>query len=192
MGRVISITAIALILLAGCSPQTREPSMGELESRINALLDLHTVEYIYRDVVYFGEQEFLLGLFRTRDQQLLFAVELRVEAGIDLEQGVELLRDPQDEELLLLRLPPAQVLLVDAVEESIEQFFVRERGGSIEWDQVSEQMEGVKERVRLDAVEKGILERAEQNAAELVTELMGLAGFERVRVQFRPRQELRG
>ncbi|MFP4329906.1 MAG: DUF4230 domain-containing protein [Spirochaetaceae bacterium] len=193
MGRVISITVTAfLILLTGCDNRRDDSTLSSLESRINTLLELHTVEYVYRDVVYFGEQEYLLGLFRTRDQQLLFALEIRVQAGLDLEDGVELLRDPDDPELLLLILPAAEVLLVDAVEESIEQFFVRERGGSIEWDQVSGEMEAVKDRVRRDAVEKGILNRAEENARELATELMELAGFEQVQVEFRPARELRG
>jgi hypothetical protein len=150
------------------------------------------VEYVYRDIVYFGEQESFLGIFRTRDQQLLFAVHLRVEAGVDLSKGVEVLRDRDNPELLLVRIPAPEILLVDADEGSIEQFFVRERGGSIRWDQVSQEMESVKTRVREDALDKGILARAEENAVRLIREVMAVAGYEEVTVQVRPAEELEG
>jgi len=176
----------------GCDGSRRAGDEPSLERRVSSLLELQTVEYVYRDIVYFGEQESFLGIFRTRDQQLLFAVRLRVQAGVDLTKGVEVLRDRNNPELVVVRIPSPEVLLVDAVEDSIEQFFVRERGGSIEWDQVSGEMESVKKRVKADAVEKGILNRAEENAIELIEEVLGLAGFEEITVQVRPPEELRG
>ncbi len=193
MRRVLSIlVTVSLLVLAGCDTDDADPRGLPLERRISSLLELHTVEYVYRDIVYFGEQESFLGIFRTRDQQLLFAVRLRVQAGVDLSKGVEVLRDPDNPRMALVRIPSPEVLLVDAEEGSIEQFFVRERGGSIEWDQVSAEMESVKERVKADAVEKGILNRAEENAVELIEEVLGVAGFEEVTVQVRPPEELKG
>jgi len=180
------------LLLFSCSGGPSEGREPQLERRVASLLELHTVEYRYRDIVYFGEQEYLLGIFRTRDQQILFAVDIRVEAGIDLSRGVEVLRDPSDSQLLLVRLPAPEVLMVDADEGSIEQFFVRERGGSIEWNQVSGEMESVKARVKEDAIATGILTRAEENARELVEELLKLTGFSRVEVQIRNPEALRG
>lgn len=169
-----------------------DPEEPPLERRVLSLLELHTVEYRYRDIVYFGDQEYLLGLFRTRDRQLLFAVDILVQAGVDLDKEIELFRDRDRPELLVVRIPAPEILLVDADEESIEQFFVRERGGSIAWDQVAEEMETVKDRVAADAVENGILTRAEENAVALIRETMELAGFEEVTVQVRPAEELRG
>lgn len=193
MRHVLSIlVTVSLLVLAGCDTHDVDPRGLPLERRISSLLELHTVEYVYRDIVYFGEQESFLGIFRTRDQQLLFAVRLRVQAGVDLSKGVEVLRDPDNPNMALVRIPSPEVLLVDAEEGSIEQFFVRERGGSIEWDQVSAEMESVKERVKADAVEKGILNRAEENAVELIEEVLGVAGFEEVTVQVRPPEELKG
>ncbi|MFW6251553.1 MAG: DUF4230 domain-containing protein [Alkalispirochaetaceae bacterium] len=193
MGRVPSIlVTLSLLAFAGCTAHHDSPAELPLERRISSLLELHTVEYVYRDIVYFGEQESFLGIFRTRDQQLLFAVRLRVHAGVDLSKGVEVLRDPENPRMALVRIPSPEVLLVDAEEGSIEQFLVRERGGSIEWDQVSSEMESVKERVRADALEKGILQRAEKNAVELIEDVLGVAGFEEVSVQVLPPEELKG
>jgi hypothetical protein len=192
MRRVLSILLIVSATLLSCDRRQPAPGHLPLERRISSLLELHTVEYVYRDIVYFGEQESFLGIFRTRDQQLLFAVHLRVEAGVDLSKGVEVLRDRDNPELLLVRIPAPEILLVDADEGSIEQFFVRERGGSIRWDQVSQEMESVKTRVREDALDKGILARAEENAVRLIREVMAVAGYEEVTVQVRPAEELEG
>ena len=192
MGRpaLLLLTAIALLLLAcGNEPAV---SPAPVEQRITNLLELHTVEYRYRDVIYYGERETLLGLLTTLDRQILFAVEIVVQAGVDLTEGVEVLRDESNPGFALVRIPQPEVLLVDVDEESIEQFFVRERGGRIEWNVVAAEMEQVKARVEADAVDKGILRRAEENAGLLVEELMTVAGFEEVTVQFRPIEELRG
>jgi hypothetical protein len=191
-GALSILLTLSLMGFGGCDGSRRAGDEPSLERRVSSLLELQTVEYVYRDIVYFGEQESFLGIFRTRDQQLLFAVRLRVQAGVDLTKGVEVLRDRNNPELVVVRIPSPEVLLVDAVEDSIEQFFVRERGGSIEWDQVSGEMESVKKRVKADAVEKGILNRAEENAIELIEEVLGLAGFEEITVQVRPPEELRG
>lgn len=192
MRAVLSILiAISFSLLLGsCSAVSGEEP--PLERRINSLLELHTVEYRYRDIVYFGEQEYLLGIFRTKDRQLLFAVDILVQAGIDLNGEIELFRDRERPELAVVRIPAPKILLVDADEGSIEQFFVRERGGSIAWDQVATEMEAVKERVEADAVRNGILRHAEKNAVRLIRETLELAGFEEVTVQVRPAGELRG
>ena len=192
MRRVLSILIIVSALSLSCSDRQRAVNELSLERRISSLLELHVVEYVYRDIVYFGEQESFLGIFRTRDQQLLFAVRLRVQAGVDLSKGVEVLRDRRKPELVVVRIPAPEILIVDADEGSIEQFFVRERGGSIQWDQVSAEMERVKGRVREDALEKGILLRARENAVQLIREVMAVAGYDDVRVQVRPAEELEG
>ena len=192
MWRVLSILIVVSALFLSCTPGRSAPAELPLERRITSLLELNTVEYVYRDIVYFGDQESFLGIFRTRDQQLLFAVHLRVQAGVNLSKGVEVLRDRQRPGLVIVRVPAPEILRVDADEGSIEQFFVRERGGSIEWDQVSAEMEGVKGRVREDALEKGILLRARENAVQLIREVMAVAGYDDVRVQVRPAEELEG
>lgn len=192
MRSVLSTLLFSILSLVFLGCAAMDPEEPPLERRVLSLLELHTVEYRYRDIVYFGDQEYLLGLFRTRDRQLLFAVDILVQAGVDLDKEIELFRDRDRPELLVVRIPAPEILLVDADEESIEQFFVRERGGSIAWDQVAEEMETVKDRVAADAVENGILTRAEENAVALIRETMELAGFEEVTVQVRPAEELRG
>ena len=143
------------------------------------LLAIHTMEHVYRDVVYFGEEESFLFI-PTVDHRVLFSVNIRVQAGIDLTDGIEVFRSEDNDSEVFVRLPPAEILLVDADESSIHQYFVRERGGRVGWLEYGEQIEAIKGKNAEDAVERGILVRAAENARMVVRNFLELAGFESV------------
>ena len=73
------------VAAGGCARATRTHSLA-VEQQLTSLLELHTYEHIYRDVVYFGEEKSFLFV-RTVDRQVLFAVDIRVRAGVDLQEG---------------------------------------------------------------------------------------------------------
>ena len=81
------------------------------------LLAIHTMEHVYRDVVYFGEEESFLFI-PTVDRRVLFSVNIRVQAGIDLTDGIEVFRSEDNDSEVFVRLPPAEILLVDADEST--------------------------------------------------------------------------
>lgn len=178
MRRVFGVTApllLALVLVVGCSPMD-EAHLSRIERRIRRLLEIHTFEHIYREVVYFGEERSLL-FFRTMDRRVLFSINIRVRAGVDLRDGFELRRDPLQPGRVFVRLPRARVLLVDADERSIEQYFVREQGGEIRWLELADHLETVKESVSRDAIDRGILLRADQNAERVIRNMLEVSGF---------------
>ena len=178
MRRIGATAAPVLLLLSlgvGCSVDPAV-SHSRIEQRIRGLLEIHTFEHLYREVVYFGEERSLLFL-RTMDRRVLFSINIRVRAGVDLRDGFELRSDPLRPERLFVRLPAAQILLVDADDRSIEQYFVREQGGVIRWIELADHLESVKEAVRADAIERGVLLRADQNAERVVRNMLELAGF---------------
>lgn len=179
--------AIASLISVGCS---REPPMEtvEVERRIRDLLQLHTQEHVYRDIVYFGEERSFL-FFRTMDRRLLFSVNFRVRAGIDLSEGLRIIPDSVDPGRLYIRLPAAEILLVDADETSINQYFLREQGGRITWLEYSDQLEGARERIRQEAIDRGILEQAEQTAVRVLRNFFALAGFSSVEFDIAPRED---
>ena len=181
MLRRLGLTAATLLLLISCGPSQAERVLS-IEQQIRELAELHTFEQIYRDIIYLGEQRHFL-FFRTMDRRLLFSVNIRVSAGIDLSRGVSILPGARRQQLSVI-LPPAEVLLVDADEQSISQYFVRERGGAIGWIEVGEEIDAVKERIVVDAIERGILRRAEENAREVVENLFTQAGFKEVTITF--------
>lgn len=164
----------------------------EVERRVRDLLELHTYEHVYRDIVYFGEERSFL-FFRTMDRRLLFSVNFRVRAGIDLTAGLRIIPDATDPTRLYVRLPAPRVLLVDADETSIRQYFVREQGGRITWLEYSDQLEGARERIRQEAIDRGILDQAEQNALRVLENFFALAGFADIEFDVAAREEeLRG
>jgi hypothetical protein len=165
-----------------CSPQP-EPDLTDLERRVTNVLRLHSYEHVYRDIVYFGEERSFL-FFKTMDRQLLFSVDIVVEAGVDLQQGITVLRDENNPRRILVELPPTEVLRVDADEASINQYFSRDRGGEVGWLEYGAEIDAVKDRVRADAIDRGILGKAEENARGMVENFFTLAGFEEV--VFRP------
>lgn len=164
----------------------------EVERRVRDLLELHTYEHVYRDIVYFGEERSFL-FFRTMDRRLLFSVNFRVRAGIDLSTGLRLIPDATDPTRLYVRLPAPRILLVDADESSIRQYFVREQGGRITWLEYADQLERAGERIREEAIARGILDQAERNAVRVLENFLALAGFTAVEFDVAaPEEELRG
>ena len=184
---------LALAALAGCSRAPAPEALQELEEQLQDVLTLHTAEHRYRSIVYFGEQRRFLFL-DTMDRQVLFAIDLRVQAGIDLDGGIEIRPGSGDAAgELFVTLPPAAVMLVDADERSITEYFTTERGGSVQWLEYSREIENAKAKARERALEDGILDQAEENAAVLVRDFLRLADFEEVTVRVREREEdLRG
>lgn len=181
MVKRLGLTAAVFLVLSSCGP-SQDERLTSLEAKVRNLAELHTFEQTYRDVVYLGEQrEFLF--FRTMDRQLLFSVNIRVRAGVDLRQGVRVLPGA-DRRSVFVEVPAPSILLVDADEESISQYFVRERGGAIGWLEVGAEIEAAKAQVTADAVNRGILDRAGENAREVLENLFSQAGFESVTITF--------
>jgi hypothetical protein len=173
------------LILLGCSPQP-DADLPDLERRVADVLRLHSYEHVYRDIVYFGEERSFL-FFKTMDRRLLFSVDIVVRAGIDLDGGINIMLDENDPGRIVVDMPPAQILRIDADEASINQFFSRERGGEVGWLEYGAEIDAVKDRVRADAIDRGILEKAEQNARGMVKNFFALSGFDEV--VFRPSRQ---
>ena len=170
---------LVYVSISACAPPPRIPDTSAIQSEIRGLLELHTYEHVYRNVVYFGEERSVL-FFRTMDRSTLFSINITVRAGLDLSEDFEILPDSSDPERIVVVLPRARVLGVDADEGSIQEFFVREQGGQIQRLEYADAIAEVKEDVEADAVERGILIRAEENAQRLVTNFLELAGYQEV------------
>ena len=170
--------ALVSLLLIGCMPVSQVETV-RMEDRIESLLELHTYEHRYRDLVYFGEEKSFLFI-KTVDRAVLFSVDIRVTAGLDLSHGVTLTPDRFEQDRIYVRLPAATILSVDADETSIEEYFLREQGGRIGLLELSDQIETAKVRTEEEAIERGILEQADANARSIVRGFLNLAGFSEV------------
>jgi hypothetical protein len=164
-GASIALFALVLLLSTGCAAN-RDREIDEISTHIRSLLELPTFEHVYRDVVYLDRERSFL-IFKTMDAKVLFAVDVRIRAGIDLREGFSVSRARKGG--ITISLPPAKILLADADEESIEQYFLREIGGNLTRLDYYDEINKKKEELITDAVDRGILERAEENARLLIS-----------------------
>ena len=141
------------------------------------LLELPTYEHLYREVVYVDEARSFL-LIPTVDARVLFSVDVRVQAGIDLTEGFSLEVRTGGE--IVVDLPEAKILLIDADETSIHQYFTRDRGGSISRLTYYDEIDRSKVSIAKDAVERGILTKARVNAEKLLERFLTSVGFQTV------------
>lgn len=166
------------------------PDVADIREEVSALQTLTAGEYRYRDVVYYSEETRLLGIPAGR-REILFSLDIVVRGGVDLSRGFQVETDETGERLFLT-VPAAEILLVDADEDSIEQYFAAERLGRIDWLDVGDELTRAKEANRADAIERGILSATEAQARSVLSDLGRAAGFETVEIRFRPAAEIRG
>jgi hypothetical protein len=143
-------------------------------------LQLPVCEQLYRDIVYIGEEQKIL-FFKTMDKRLLFSIDIRVTAGIrsaDLinveTAGISGEGRPQ----VKVTVPDAEILLIDADEDTIEQFFIKEWRGRISRLEYYDEINSKKVEIKDTAIASGILKRADANAEQLVRNFLSLSGIE--------------
>lgn len=182
------MVGLSIFLTTGRRAPT--PDIIDIREEISAIKTLTAGEYRYRDVVYYSEETRLLGIPAGR-REILFSLDIVVRGGIDLSRGF-LAETDESGDTLFLTIPAAEILLVDADEDSIDQYFAEDRLGRIDWLDVGDELSRAKEANRRDAIDRGILADAEAQARSVLSDLGRSAGFAAVEVRFRPAVELRG
>lgn len=183
---VVGLVVGTGVVVRSTREQVRAERLTAARGRVETVEHLVTTSFRYRDVVYFDREARILGI-PAGQQELLFSVEMDVRAGIDLAEGFSVEPDAASPDAVFVTLPAARVLQIDADEDSIRQYFVRERLQTLDWLDIADEVEAAKRRNREDAVERGILRRAERQAARLLETMLREIGFERVDVRFRRR-----
>lgn len=172
---------MTLVLLFGCG-RAGQTNYEEISGKVREILQIPTFQHVYRDIIYYGEEKKVLAI-KVVDKRLLFSVDVVVKAGIDFTEGLSIVPG-ETPRSIDITLPHAKILLVDADEGSIRQFFEKTRGGGITLLDYYNEIEKAKERIRQDALDRDILFRAEENAKKLLQKFLELAGFETVRINF--------
>ncbi len=174
---LLIISLFFIVTAIGCSNnQFRE--LDVVQRQIRSVLELPSYEHVYHEVIYLGEESSFLGI-KTRDKRLLFSLDMHVLAGIDLDKGIKLI--PGKKGSLEVTLPPPAVLLIDADEESIHQYFILERGSAVTQTDFYREIEASKASIMEDALQRGILQKARENARDMVRSILQGAGFSDIR-----------
>lgn len=172
---LLAILVMMTALLSSCGVDSAGELQQRLEKRISTVLSLHTAEYIYRDVVYFGEQNQFLGFIPSGSREILFSVNVAVRAGINLQSGLDV-SVPFPGKVKII-LPPARILYADVDEDTIHQYFIHQSGREIKWIEVQDVIASAKEDLIQDAISRGILAKADRQAESIVRALVEGLGY---------------
>ena len=164
------------LLLSACTPNNQLDT-DAVTAHLKSILELPTFEHIYRDVIFLDRERSFL-MFKTQDTEVLFAIDVRIQAGIDLKKGFAITRSQSG--AISVALPAAEILLADADESSIEQYFLKEVGGSISRLDYYDEIDRKKSVLVNDSIDRGILEKAEENARRLIASFLAQAGYNEV------------
>lgn len=173
------IITILILALFSCSKPLEPPKM---EQKIRRLLLLPAYEHIYRDIIYFNEKKSFI-IFKLYDKEILFSINIKVQAGVDLNRGFSL--EKTGDKSIHVTLPRAEILLADADENSIEEMFITEFGKEIQRLDYYSEIEAQKDNIINDAIKRGILINAEENTDVMLTNLLKSAGYENVTIEFK-------
>lgn len=157
--------------------------LKESQARIESLVRIASYEYTFKEILYFGEKKSFFGI-TTADKGFLASLDMTLTAGYDLTEGFGIESDAFG--TVTVTLPPPKILAIDADETSIREYYSYQRGGALTHMDLYAQIDAVKPALKQEAVERGILDRAEQQAQMLIGELLLSLGFTRVVFQGPP------
>lgn len=178
---------LAILFLAsfiGCNNQPARTT-ASVRSQLETLLQLHSYEYLYREILYLGERQTVLGIIPTRDRQFLFRVDFRVSAGVDLTRGYRLEQVSGRPGTYLLELPQPEILLVDALEDTIHQYVNQTFGGQLRITELGDLLTLARDSITQDSLDRGILQRARTEAEVLIRSLFHSLGIGEVEFRWR-------
>ena len=81
-----------------------------------------------------------------------------------------------------MTVPAAEILLIDADESSIREYFVEERFAVISRLDYYDELDSSKTVIQEDALQRGILHQAEENAYGLIQTIFRSAGYDQVEI----------
>lgn len=165
--------------MSACAPSAPETTPDVLELSIRNILEMPAYEQIYRDIVYIGEERKVLFI-TTSDKKVLFSIDIRIQAGIkNAEQiSIEVSTDTDGIRTAIVRLPKSEILLADADEKTIEQYFIKEWGGEISRLEYYDEINRKKEALIASAIKNGILEQADANIKNLINGFLSLSDID--------------
>lgn len=152
----------------------------KITEKVNNILQLPLHEMVYRDIIYLDETKTFF-LIKTVDKRLLFSVQIRIQAGYDLTEGFKVsVISPRE---AVVSLPEPKILLADADESTIKQFFSKETGGAISLLSYYEEIDRKKPALIEDALSRGILIKAASNGEAMIRGILESLGFSSIRFE---------
>ena len=176
---------VATTLQELTKPEEKQIDLGALVTHVRELSRLETASMKVMHVSTIT-QSYKLVPDAMGGDQLTFLAAGDVIAGIDLSrlQRTDVWQDPDG--TIVLRLPPSQILVTRV--DNRESRVINRKTGFLrraDVDLESRARQYAEQQIRNEAVKKGILQLASQNAEKKLADFMHTIGFQRVRFERR-------
>lgn len=151
---------------------TKEVTIDLIKSEIHAIGELATIEYLYTDAGKFENPKQLFGFnvpFTTKS--FIAKWDGVIKAGVEIDQIIVVINDVNKE--IIVHMPKSVILSHEIMKESIET--LDEKDGlfnPVKVDDVREFDKVSKEAMEERAIENGILDKASDNAKEIIEKLV--------------------
>lgn len=177
MKKVILPLLVSCMLLASMGCEDKRPELTLLETQVRKILELPSVEMLYRDIIYQNLEKTFLFI-KTSEKEVLFAINIRIQAGYDLQDGFNIKYG--EDNTLYIWLPEPKILIADADDESITQYFLKEKFDMFQYTEFQDIIHKRVEAMKKDAIERGIFTSAEDNTHGVLRDFFSLMGFENI------------
>lgn len=183
---LITLILIALIYTAlrYKSGHNKEIITDTIKEKVENIVELSTVKYNYTDVVNFNDS-LTMGQIDLPFTKKSFILKYSgyLKAGVNLETiGVEV----KNENTIEITMDKSKVLENVINEEDV--VFFDERDGlfnKLSYKDLYAVLVGQKEKVKKEALDRGLLLEAENNAEEILISLLREMGFENIIIKFK-------
>lgn len=183
---LITLVLIALIYTAlrYKSGHNKEIITDTIKEKVENIVELSTVKYNYTDVVNFNDS-LTMGQIDLPFTKKSFILKYSgyLKAGVNLETiGVEV----KNENTIEITMDKSKVLENVINEEDV--VFFDERDGlfnKLSYKDLYAVLVGQKEKVKKEALDRGLLLEAENNAEEILISLLREMGFENIIIKFK-------
>jgi hypothetical protein len=133
--RIIVIVSVIFILILGsaiCLTLNKRSKNNPyiVAEKLKEISQITTGQDIYREIIYSKSTKDVLWM-PIINKEMLFSIEYNIITGIDLAQGYNI---KMTDKTIYVSLPPVSILSIDAREETIDEYFVKERFTSIKKD----------------------------------------------------------
>lgn len=175
----VLISGIILSLLLLYNYRNREVKEKIIHDKIQKIEEIATAIQFYREIIYSQETQDLLWI-PIGNKEFLISIDYKVLAGINLARGY-MVEHKSDH--TIITLPRGEILSIDALDESIEEIFIKERFLTISREDYFEPINQSKKRILQGENIPDLLIQCENNAERVLTDLLKVSGID-VKVVF--------
>lgn len=155
-----------------------------IEEKVSKIVELSTVKYNYTDIVTYKNSKDLSGIqIPFTEKRFIVQYSGYIKAGVDL-STIEI--DVKNEKTIHIEMEKAKVLENVIIEEEVK-FFDEKDGffNKLNFEDLYGVLIGEKEKAKNDAINRGLLNEAQDNAEEILLSLLDEMDFENVVIRFK-------